>query len=1025
MRIKQIEISAFGPFKNLEIIDFTMINKKQLFLISGPTGAGKTTIFDAICFALYGKTSGTQRSDQENLRSHFASEDTDTYVKLIFEVQNQTYEIYRFPKQNRYSSRTKGQIDRGQTIELISHEDNTDIYTKISEANTKIEEILGLTYDQFRQIVMLPQGEFKQLLTAKSDEKTEIFRRLFETGLYDVFSNMLKIKSDEAYKKIANTVIEINTLLKNINIDDDQYKEMLEKEDIDYEEAFEFLKKTINDKDNELYLKLNDITQLKEHIESLNQNIQKIDLNNQHLVTLSERVKSLEILESTHVEINLHRKKVIQYDEASPYNINHQTIKNNNHKLFDNRSRLQALELKLKETKTSFNEIEEKFSQIPKLELSLDNLRTDKTNLLGQVDRFIKYEAVKSDMTQIESEIQVLNSQKHTRLKHISELESKFKILENDIVKFNEKIEKQSDYYIKKQALNDHLLAISEVINHKKTLDDHTLKYNKTNEAYEAFLLEFNQVQQTFFKLRTQYHQSAAARLSKTLKKDEPCPVCGSNEHPKIASQNIDVVSDETYNLADESYNKYVRKELEKRFQVNELFKIKNEFQSKFNETTYKEALIKFKSYTDELALINQAISDIEHLKTTIKEKTSSLNELLEDIKLNQTTLNKNNEIIASKTSTKEEKQLTLESLKNELPNQNLAALNQLLADVALNIVKTSNNISETRTKYHETKLLVQSITNQINSIETNNKLILDEIKNNEKTLNDFLKSANYDLNYFIEIVTSKNISKLRDLVSEYDKSSIKLNQSIADLKKQITFDGIIDLSEKKNQLTAHKENLISLETFYNESNENNKNNKKTLNTVIQKYHSYHSMNKDYILVKRLSDMARGITGNRVSFERYVLSHFFDKILTKANHKLAKMTNQRFQLQRKEEKSKGNQTSGLDISVYDRNTSKTRDVQTLSGGETFKASLSLALGLAEVIKENSGGIELDTMFIDEGFGTLDQESLDQAIEVLMNLNQEGRIVGLISHVGELKNVIESVIEIGVNHTGSYVKVGGI
>ena len=184
-------------------------------------------------------------------------------------------------------------------------------------------------------------------------------------------------------------------------------------------------------------------------------------------------------------------------------------------------------------------------------------------------------------------------------------------------------------------------------------------------------------------------------------------------------------------------------------------------------------------------------------------------------------------------------------------------------------------------------------------------------------------------------------------------------------------------------------------------------------------------MNKDYILVKRLSDMARGITGNRVSFERYVLSHFFDKILTKANHKLAKMTNQRFQLQRKEEKSKGNQTSGLDISVYDRNTSKTRDVQTLSGGETFKASLSLALGLAEVIKENSGGIELDTMFIDEGFGTLDQESLDQAIEVLMNLNQEGRIVGLISHVGELKNVIESVIEIGVNHTGSYVKVGGI
>ncbi|WP_315120652.1 AAA family ATPase [uncultured Clostridium sp.] len=1039
MRPLKLTMSAFGPYADVQTIDFTVLKDKNIFLITGPTGAGKTTVFDAISYALFGEASGSSR-DRDSLRSDFAHIDLYTYVELEFQLKGKKYKVTRYPQQEHKKSRGDGFITK--SAEAFLELPNGDSVSKINNVDEKINEILGINKNQFKQIVMLPQGEFRKLLESDSSERELIFRKIFGTEAFESIQRILDEHKKSLYKGISNIKIKRDTYIKNIECGDEELLvKLINAEDLNIIEIISKVNEIIN----------NDLLEQEKVNNEIN--LLKLDSSNlqKKIIEGEEINKKIYDKEEIYKEYSLHIKKALEYEKK-------QDILNKGRK---------SLEVKIVEDSLNDrqNNLKEKQSQYCSAE---NKLKQTENNIIIYKQKLEIEESREEERKRISDEITTLKNFIHRvktyEEKKVSIVELK-KNLENkeEIMKKNKKLvsdnriklEKANSNLIQLQKSQTELEKIDKIISENKLVYDEMrafysyitdyekflAKHNSCRDSYNKFEIEYNDFKIKYEAMEDNFRKGQAGILAIDLKEGKECPVCGSIHHPKLANLIDGVPTEEELKETKAQYDNLMKKRdemLKELSDLNGVIKSNKDIivKQKNKLNPYLNYELNNIEYSD---ILNYVISKGKEINLKLKNLNEQRDSLKEDIKnitvLEETILNLQKEIVEKERSIENaEGEFTLQygkvrseeelliSIENEIPVE-IRSTSMLLLKIREceeKFMHLQEAYKSAQSSYNKALEDYASSKADKEAKEKNLEETIEEIKIWEKQLINKIKEYGFeDYNQYSQLKMDEwDIKNLESDIQLHYQNLKSLRDRYEKAVKDTEGLNIISIDELKVTLEELALNETSLMKKNNHIFARLNNNKRVLKEVEDLNEIIKDEEKKYSTIGELAKIANGDNAERITFERYVLAAYFDEIIDAANVRLRKMAAGRFILRRKEEKGKGRKQEGLELEVFDNYTGKARHVKTLSGGESFKASLSLALGLADVVQSYAGGISLDTMFVDEGFGTLDPESLDNAIQTLIDLQKGGRLVGIISHVPELKERIDSRLEVSTTKEGS-------
>lgn len=910
MRPLKITMSAFGPYAGEVTLDMQKLGKSGIYLITGDTGAGKTTIFDAISYALYGEASGNYR-ENTTLRSKYASADTPTFVELEFEYNNEIYKINRNPEYPRPNKRGEGFTKQSANAELVMPDGS--VITKIKEVSAKVEEIIGINKNQFSQIAMIAQGDFRKLLNCETNERSKIFRKIFKTEPY----HNIEIKLSSLFNELKRnrekekSGIEqyINQLKCNENDTLSLELERAKSGDVLIEDVIKLAGEIIN-KDTLEY------TKTQKNIESINEEIEKINSN----------IKLYENQEAT--------KKA--FAEASA---------------------------KLEELKTKRNECEKAYKSAEAQRERLDDL-TRKINLINS--KMPKYDELKSLENSIKERTQSfeksnnllkLKQQEITLLE--KEIDEKSKALEEvkgaDLLVQKLTVQKE-EINKKAEALKELKTEIDRCKTEQKNLKNAQSFAKSALDEYGALENEYNQIYIAFF-------NEQAGIIADGLKDGEPCPVCGSTSHPNLARK-----SENAPSQADvESAQNLVKKAQEKADKA-------------------RDTASALKSRFDEIAA---------NVKSSAKKLFGTDDNVFDDYNSNINALKKEYDCTLALLKTANEKLSLYKKLDKEIPK------------IQEKQKSLSDEISTLNTQKASDEAFISENTKRVTSIKSeldfeSADLAKDKLKEYTNLSND-IKNA---------IEKSKN--DFDDIKSKYDTQK-GTKASLENALKEFKEIDLASLNEKSLKLNEYKKDIDeTAKSLYSRIESN----KLLVDNISEKRDILKGYDDKYVWLKALSETANGdISGKeKITLETFVQMTYFDSIIRKANIRLLTMSDGQYELVRRSDAETLKKNEGLALDVIDHFNASSRSVSTLSGGESFMASLCLALGLSDEIQSSNGGIKLDTMFVDEGFGSLDGEALDRALSALTSLSQGNRLVGIISHVDALRDRIDNKIVITKDRT---------
>ncbi len=913
MRPIKLTVSAFGPYAGKTEFDFDKLGTGGLYLITGDTGAGKTTIFDAITYALYGDPSGNNR-EVSMFRSKYADIKTPTFVRLLFNYKGKEYIIERNPEYERAAQRGNGLTKQTAGVELTLPDGKP--LTKTKEVENAINNIIGINREQFCQIAMIAQGDFLKLLISPTKERIEIFRHIFKTKLYSDLQDRLKSELSILNNDCSKIKQSISQYIGGINCADSSLLSLdvtkAKNGDLPTDECILLIEKLIAEDTLAEEKADNAIAEIEKQLDILKINIehgktylrakQDFDQNEINISKLTEEMLSLtKALEEEQKKISL------QNDLAKAS---------------------AAIEAQLLE----YDELSQKESAFKNNALNIE-----KNN---------------AALTKNNKEIEVLKAQ-------IESLTEESKTLQ--------KSGEQKILFANQKALHKESLSkLDTLLKSMENLKKIDAQYKNAAKRYEAKKAAANEIKISYDLKYDLYLDAQAGILAETLVDNMPCPVCGSTSHPQKAIKPTDVP------------------------QKDELDILK----------------AKLAKADDEKIEANKESAKLKGMREEKKDSTvSSIKELLGDIDMNNAT-----DITKAKI--------------NELES-NIAVLDQKIQAEEKNIARKEyieNELPKSRTKLEDLQNSITSISNEISALSSKNDSLNARIIDLKSKLRF---SSRLEANNEIQ-KNNAMISKIKrdiELASEREKEcSVNLASAKTrreELFKQIEGKQEIDLKAENNNLSELERNKFQLDKKKQNIHSRIVNNKSNCDNIKQKSSELIVIEKKYTWVKSLSDTANGtITGkDKIMLETYIQMHYFDRIISRANARLVIMTGGQYDLiRRKEAVSKMGQ-SGLDLDVIDHYNGTERSVKSLSGGESFKASLALALGLSDEIQSSAGGIQLDTMFIDEGFGSLDEDSLSQAMNALASLASSNKLIGIISHVGELKQKIDKQIIVKKDKTG--------
>lgn len=1037
MRPIKLTISAFGPYASKQVIDFEELKGRNIFVISGKTGAGKTTIFDAISYALYGEASGESR-ETDSLRSHFADDNTETYVELEFELRGEKYTVNRVPKQKKKKARGEGYTEKSADATLTLPDGK--IITKVKNVTDKIIEILGITREQFKQIVMLAQGEFKKLLLADSVEREGIFRKIFNTYDFEKIQAELKDKAANLSKNRTKSKHEMEINLKNIKGEHD----IVIDEYVDFPLVIEKLKDLL-ERDNNIYKTLNEEgKEVDNNLQVKNQEKAIIETNNNLIKEKEIITKALEELLSKEDEYKNKSKTIIDGKNAKE-------VKYIEDKLIETTKKLTKREEDYNLSLKNIDSLKLKQEEANKLlqieeskECDREKLSVEINNLNKLEEKIIELDSLNNKVMHLKqsaenSKLQIINNKKETEELKKSKEEKELQL--KDIATLEtKKVELESDIKAKNKTLDE----VRELFKVIRSFQNTYIEHNNKAKEYKEFEVEYKKVKENYEAMDDLYKKEQAGILASKLQENEPCPVCGSTNHPNKATikENLKIPTKEELKVAKENLDKLEKENLEK---INNLTTLNS------NKTTYLEQVNNHlsmlsatlnidKTFNSETAKVVKNLGT--ELKSVIDKLKDELLKVIDKISLKEK-IEKELNLITTTINEREQSLIKLEECEKNYTTeltQNITKIDEYKKEIPENItdLKTLNNLIEVKTKELniskeklaklrlENENLAKKLEGENSTSKEINKSIEElklEIANNKANFNEAIKEQGFDNIEDYENAKLK-ISMVESLEKEVENynSELKLTKAkqedIINKTKDIVF---MDITTIDEEIRSIQNNKKELESKLRELHAIIVGNKTILKNVENLNIEFKEIEEEYKVVGELADLANGKKAPYISFERYILASYFEDIIEAANIRLEKMTGDRFSLIRKTSKSKGAGQKGLELEIYDNYTDSSRDVSSLSGGESFKASLSLALGLSDIVQSNAGGVSLDTMFVDEGFGTLDPQSLDNAIDSLLELQRGGRLVGIISHVEELKERIDAKLEVTSTSKGSKVE----
>lgn len=913
MRPLKLTMSAFGCYADKQTVDFETLGNEGLFLITGDTGAGKTTIFDAITFALYGEMSGDNRK-AEMLRSKYAQANAETYVELSFQYHDKVYHIKRNPTYVRTKQRGEGTTEEKADAEL--HLPDDCIVTKLRDVNAKVEEILGINREQFVQIAMIAQGEFLKVLHASTEDRIEIFRKIFNTDAYKNFQDRVKKDANGLVAEIKEQRRGYDYSLGNVQVDanDDENTQKLfdAKSGILLTgDVIEWLTHIISSDDKAL--SANEIL------------LEEVGLK---LAEINQRVGQAE-------QDKKARDALKAAQELLPSEITTQK---------EAESALNAEKAKLPEceaVKAQISEIERSLPKYRELQSLIDSIKVNEEKL--SVEKQNSEDLLKRQTT----DISALEAAK-LELKSLMDVGVKAEVLRGQQGTL---ITRQSTLNVLSTSFNGYSMLLAEL---KTAQDDYTAKSTiaKTKrDEYDA--------------LNKAYLDEQAGILAVELKDGQPCPVCGSTKHPAPAALSV------------KAPTKVV------------LDKAKKSALAADSETASASALankLNGQSATkrDEIAASATTLLGDTQFDDIPKVLESALSEVKTGLAGISTQLTEQEKRMARKKELDE----AISTSASELVVVG-EALGKSKEQVA---VLTTQIDADSKTRDKQTAEL--KFKNEVDA-----KLEIYALNTKKKGYEDALQTAQtaYDTAKTKADGTATEIQTLQSQLGD----SQPLDLDALKQEKGITESTQRGLSESNRIVNTRKSaNQTALNAI-----------SKTANTIAE-------LEERYKWLKEISDTANGdISGKeKIKLETYIQASYFDRIIARANIRLLQMSNSQFELKRRDVSGKQGQ-SGLDLNVIDHYNGTERDAKTLSGGESFIASLSLALGLSDEIQNNAGGIRLDSMFVDEGFDSLDDTKLSQAIQALMSISQTNRLIGIISHVSGLDEKIGRKIIVIKDRTG--------
>lgn len=1008
MKPIRLELKEFGPYKN-EIIEWDKIINEPIFLITGKTGSGKSTLFDAITYALYNKTTGGK--DIASLRTKTALDKDKTQVNFDFELSGKKYRIERTLA---YLKAGNKNLTSGKVALMQYNDGKLEVLaTKEQEVKEKVEELIGLDDKQFCQIIILPQGKFKEFLLSKSSEKKETLRSLFNTYFYQKFVEQLQEQAKKIDSSHKQKEKELITRFEQFDIEEELIKfEYLKDEN--FEEILSIIQsqeETIKIEKKELLKLERSFSKEKEkfiELSKLNDKFSQLKSNKSELEELSEKedyYSRLKLEVEKLKELQKSKDKIIEY--GTLLNKLSQLRKLEKDLLIDTEKykldleNNKKLELELNAQKTDIEELRKETIDYKFFYNNLNELNSAKTNIEIYRKSLEELTLKKEIYKELDSSLKVA---KESYLEDIEEkniLESSIGKLKLEVLKKEQDVEKLEEYNNKLSEVNDKSVKLTV---DKKQLEE--LEIEKKKLEQEVELLNKNKEQEILNDFLLKLHEG------------DDCPLC---------KQKIEHLPD-IHDLAvvDESIEKSLQKVNKDIIQLETLIKKDEEeigkistFLKNLEDTINFKAKEELSQLEDELKAENIKLTDISKVIKTSEDKIKGLNREIGEL----SELFKNeDEIKQNHLEAKNKIEQFEKNVKIELDD--FADYYEKIQSQVEDFDNTCNVL-----KNNSNELLVRKT--RLETEQKNNKTNLLEVsKRIESIVDNFTKSKlnEYYINLEMAEEDIEELNNLEEFESQINKfedakkiilnSIEKLEEELKELEQPDLEEGQQKLKNIEFQVNDFIEKVAILNTRL-------ENNKKLYDKIHSEYINLLESSKEIREIIAFSDVVSGKTENRKSLETYVQGYYLDLILVAGTKRLLQMTNDRYRFVRRDEKSKGGGLQGLEIEIHDIYLNSTRIISSLSGGELFLASLALALGLAEVIQNESGGISLETIFIDEGFGSLDAETLDIALTTLIDLQSYGRNIGIISHVSELKERIRPKVEVYSKDNYAKIKMTGI
>ncbi|RIZ55079.1 AAA family ATPase [Vibrio sp. PID23_8] len=1010
MKPIKLTMQAFGPFAQAETIEFDKLGTNPLFLINGPTGSGKTSILDAICFALYGETTGNERQGIQ-MRCDMAAPTLLTEVTLEFSLHGKSYRVIRSPEQEAPKARGEGMTVRKHTAALYEITDEEKLITsKTTQVKTEVTNIIGLNETQFRQVMVLPQGKFRELLLATSKEREEIFGQLFQTDIYKKIEYALKDKASAISKAKDEFDNQIRGALQVAGVSS-------EAELTEQREALSVQFETVQKQEQESLAQLNTVKTDLQKAEALSNEFKKRE---QAEIALKQHLQQSDAISFRQLQLDNAKK-------ASKIELPYVTLQNASKQTHELEQKVAKLSQDLtvadeavKAKEGALQTAKEQAAQLPNLTEHQYQLESMKGKL---VEKSELEKAINAGLTQ-KSEFEA-TLKKYITLKEQLTLEAQQGQKSLDQARVDVASIGSVEAEIKQQQrLMQDLQKLNGLNQDLAKLDALTPSKQASVDQAKARYIELQRSADT---LELSWHNAQAAVLAQRLQAGEMCPVCGSVEHPHPAQfVGEEVTKEQVQNARNtEREGQVALNQLNNQLEQHNIAigQYKQQIEQLSDELGQNAALDlgmlqasmqQFNERLQQLSSIN-----LVHLEQSVNELNqrcitgeSKINDLQNQMAANESTIKVNQEQLAKLSASLDAKYSSLEVLEQDIVaiQKQIAALNSAL--------ETAQN------HLQQAVLTKTNIESQLTTHQQWLNEALERLNTAKADWEQALQASAFEdeAQFLVSKVDEAEMQVWQQEIDAFKQTQIKLEQTLADLSSELKDLALPDLEGLNVKLNSVQQGYVEARNQLDSTRSLFERLEKVRNDIVMLHDKNTKLEDEYKVFGTLYDVASGKTGSRISLHRFVLGVLLDDVLIQASQRLNLMSKGRYILARKTEGFKGAAGRGLDLVVEDSYTGKTRDVATLSGGESFMAALALALGLSDVVQSYSGGIRLDTLFIDEGFGSLDPESLDLAIQTLVDLQQTGRMIGVISHVSELKEQMAQRIDVEPSRLGSKVSV---